>query len=158
MTSVLSPWLIWFLAGVLIMLAEMGAPGFVIMFFGVGCWAAAIVAAVAPDAFAVQVGVFIAVTLFSLLTLRKVAVRIFVGRSEGTMQEDTGNVQVGARVRVEVPLQAGRHGRVRFRGTMWTAVAQEDIAAGEEVEITGVDRNNRSCLLLRRVPAGDGTN
>jgi membrane protein implicated in regulation of membrane protease activity len=29
-----SPWLIWFLAGVAVMLTELAVPGFVIIFFG----------------------------------------------------------------------------------------------------------------------------
>ena len=35
-----SPWLVWFLAGIAVMLAELAVPGFVIIFFGLGCWGA----------------------------------------------------------------------------------------------------------------------
>jgi inner membrane protein len=41
MTITFSPWLIWFLAGIAIILAELAIPGFVIIFFGLGCLGAA---------------------------------------------------------------------------------------------------------------------
>lgn len=151
MPSFLSPWLLWFLAGVVIMLAELAVPGFVIIFFGVGCWAAALAAMLYPDAFTAQIAVFMVVSLVSLLCLRKAAVRIFVGRSEDAPEEDTGNVPLGARVMVEQDILPGREGRVRFRGTLWSAIADESIVAGTEAEIVGVDKANRSCLRLKSV-------
>ncbi|MFV0350064.1 MAG: NfeD family protein [Halodesulfovibrio sp.] len=151
MPEFLSPWLLWFLAGVIIMLAELGIPGFVIIFFGAGCWAAALAAVWFPDALTAQIAVFMVVSLVSLLTLRKAAVRIFVGRSEGAPDEDTGNVPLGAHVMVEQEILPGREGRVRFRGTLWTAVSEEGLTAGAEARIVGVDKANRSCLRVEPV-------
>ena len=147
-----SPWLVWFLAGIAVMLAELALPGFVIIFFGLGCWGAAAVAVFAPDAYSAQVVVFLIVSVASLMTLRKVAMRIFVGRSEGPETEDLGNIPVGARISLDQDLEAGRVGRVRFRGTMWDAVSEDRIPAGSDAEITGVDKDNRSCLMLKGVP------
>jgi membrane protein implicated in regulation of membrane protease activity len=147
-----SPWLVWFLAGIAVMLAELAVPGFVIIFFGLGCWGAAAVAVFAPDAYSAQVVVFLIVSVASLMTLRKVAMRVFVGRSEGPETEGSGNVPVGARITLDQDLEAGRVGRVRFRGAMWDAVSEERIPAGSDAEITGVDKVNRSCLMLKGVP------
>ena len=147
-----SPWLVWFLAGIAVMLAELAVPGFVIVFFGLGCWGASVVAFFSPDSYSAQVAVFVIVSVASLITLRKVAMHVFVGRSEGTMTEDLGNVPVGARITLDQDLEAGRAGRVRFRGTMWDAVSEERIPAGSDAEITGVDKTNRSCLKIKRVP------
>jgi len=146
-----SPWLVWFLAGIAIMLAELAVPGFVIIFFGLGCWGAAVVAAFAPDAYSAQVIVFLIVSVASLMTLRKVAMRVFVGHSEGPETEDLGNVPVGARITLDQDLEAGRVGRVRFRGTMWDALSEDRIPAGSDAEITGVDKANRSCLKIKGV-------
>jgi hypothetical protein len=41
-------------AGVAVMRTELTVPGFVIIFFGLGCWGAAIVAAIAPDVHSTQ--------------------------------------------------------------------------------------------------------
>lgn len=149
MTNVLSPWLIWFLAGIVIMLAELAIPGFVIIFFGLGCLGAALVAAILPEAYSVQLLAFLIISITSLLTLRKVAMRIFVGRSEGSENDDTGNVSVGARIKIDQDMEPDREARVRYRGTMWTAVSEESIPAGSEAEIVGVDKVNRSCLRLK---------
>ena len=146
------PWLVWFLAGIAVMLAELALPGFVIIFFGLGCWGAAAVAVFAPDAYSAQVVVFLIVSVASLMTLRKVAMRIFVGHSEGRETEDLGNIPVGARISLDQDLEAGRVGRVRFRGAMWDAVSEDRIPAGSDAEITGVDKANRSCLKIKGVP------
>ena len=151
MTNVLSPWLIWFLAGIVVILAELAIPGFVIIFFGLGCLGAALVAAILPEAYSGQLAAFLIISITSLVTLRKVAMRIFVGRSEGSENNDTGNVSVGARIQIDQEIAPGREARVRYRGTMWTAVSEESIPAGSEAEIVGVDKINRSCLRLKVV-------
>jgi membrane protein implicated in regulation of membrane protease activity len=145
----LSPWLVWFLAGTAIMLAELAVPGFVIVFFGLGCWGASVVAFFSPNSYTAQVAVFVIVSVASLMTLRRVAMRIFVGRSEGQGTEDLGNVPLGARITLDQDLEAGQAGRVRFRGTMWDAVAEDRIPAGSAAEIIGVDKTNRSCLKIK---------
>jgi inner membrane protein len=151
MNLTFSPWLVWFLAGIAVMLAELAVPGFVIIFFGLGCLGAAAVAAFAPDSYSAQVGVFLIVSVASLITLRKVAMRVFVGRSEGPESEDSGNVPLGARITLDQDLEAGRVGRVRFRGAMWDALSEDRIQAGSDAEITGVDKDNRSCLKIKGV-------
>jgi membrane protein implicated in regulation of membrane protease activity len=77
--------------------------------------------------------------------------RIFVGRSEGQETEDLGNVPLGARITLNEDLEAGQVGRVRFRGTMWDAVSEEQIPAGSDAEIIGMDKTNRSCLKIKSV-------
>jgi membrane protein implicated in regulation of membrane protease activity len=152
MNSEFSPWLIWFLAGVAVMLTELAVPGFVIIFFGLGCWGAAALAFIAPGAHTAQLAVFLIVSLASLVTLRKVAMRIFVGRSESRKSEDMGNVPIGARINLDQDLEPGHTGRVHFRGTMWDAVSEDRLPAGSEAEIIGMDRSKGSCLKLKRVP------
>ncbi len=152
MNPVFSPWLIWFVVGVAVMLSELAISGFVIIFFGLGCWGAAVVAAIAPDAHSTQLAVFLIVSLASLVTLRRVAMRIFVGRSEGPESEDMGNVPIGARINIDHDLEPGVKGRVRFRGTMWDAVSEDRLPAGTEAEIIGMDKSKGSCLKLKGVP------
>jgi membrane protein implicated in regulation of membrane protease activity len=144
------PWLVWFLAGIAVMLAELAIPGFIIIFFGLGCWGAAVVAFFSPTSYSAQVAVFVIASVASLVTLRKLAMRIFVGKSEGQEIEDMGNVPVGARITLDQDLEAGRVGRVRFRGAMWDAVSEDRIPAGSDAEITGVEKTNRSCLKIKK--------
>jgi membrane protein implicated in regulation of membrane protease activity len=151
MDFIFSPWLVWFLVGIAVMLAELAIPGFVIIFFGLGCLGGAAVAVFAPYVYSAQVAAFLIVSVASLLTLRKVAMRVFVGRSEGPETEDLGNVPVGARITLDHDMETGRVGRVRFRGTMWDAVSEDRIPAGSDAEIIGVDKSNRNCLKIKKV-------
>jgi len=151
MTINFSPWLIWFLAGIAVILAELAIPGFVIIFFGIGCLGAACLAAIVPEAYSIHIMAFLIVSLTSLVTLRKMAMRIFVGHSEGPESDDTGNVSVGTRIKIDQDIEPGREARVRYRGTMWTAVSEDNLPAGSEAEIIGVDKVNRSCLRLKIV-------
>lgn len=145
------PWLIWFLIGIVVMLAELIVPGFVIIFFGLGCMGAAVAAGAVPDAYSFQFVAFLGVSLISLVTLRKMAMKIFVGRSEVPANDETGNVVVGARIKIDQDIEPGSEVRVRYRGTMWTAVSLDRMSAGAEAEIVGVDSVSRSCLKIKSV-------
>ena len=49
MTTYFPPWLIWFVIGIAVSLSELVLPGFVIIFFGIGCLGAAAFAVVLPQ-------------------------------------------------------------------------------------------------------------
>jgi len=148
-------WLIWFLAGLGLGVAEMVVPGFIIIFFGIGCIGAAVAAAIVPDSLAIQVAVFIAVSVISLIALRRFAMKMFTGRSQAPAGVGDHNVEPGTRITVDVDIPPGGKARVRYRGTMWDARTVEGVSAGAEAEITGVDDMNRSCLLIRQVQSGN---
>lgn len=153
----MSTWLIWFVAGLGLGIAEMVVPGFIIIFFGIGCMGAALVAAFLPDAYTIQVAAFIAVSVGSLVGLRKIAIKMLRGRSQAPAGVGESSIEPGTRITVENAIPPGGKGRVRYRGTMWDARSAEGVAAGAEAEITGVDDMNRSCLLLRPVSSGTGS-
>jgi len=150
----MATWLIWFLSGLGLGVAEMIVPGFIIIFFGIGCLGAAVAAAIAPDAYAIQVAVFIAVSVVSLIALRKFSIKMFTGRSQSPAGVGDHNVEPGTRITIDAGIPAGGKGRVRYRGTMWDARSVEGVSAGAEAEITGVDGMNRSCLIVRQVQPG----
>lgn len=150
------PWLVWFVVGVAIALAELAVPGFVLIFFGLGCLGAALLAAFFPDAYTAQTATFVLVTILSLLTLRKMAMRIFVGKSETAAPGEDDKDFVKTRVTIGHDLEPGQQTRVRYRGTTWDAVARDHIPAGSEAEIVGLDRIDKSRLRIRAVaPAAE---
>lgn len=149
MATYFPPWLIWFMVGIAVSLAELVIPGFVIIFFGIGCLGAAVFAVVLPDAYTGQIATFIVVTILSLVVLRKVAMRIFVGKSERAHGEASDQDFIKSRVVVDHDLAQGQETRVRYRGSMWRAHAAEHIPANTEVEIVGVDQVDKSCLILK---------
>ncbi len=149
MATSFPPWLIWFVVGLAVSLSELVLPGFVVIFFGLGCLGAAVLAAILPDAYTAQVATFIVVTILSLATLRKMAMRVFVGKSEAAPGEERDQNFVKARVVVEHDLAPGQETRVRYRGSIWKARAADHITANTEVEIAGFDHTDKSCLVLK---------
>jgi len=147
------PWLIWFVVGIAVSLSELLIPGFVIIFFGIGCLGAAAFAVALPDLYAGQIATFILVTVVSLLVLRRLAMRVFVGKSELAAETDGQNF-IKARVFVGQDLAKGQETRVLYRGSTWRARAAEQIVAeGQlvEVEIVGFDQVDKSCLILKPI-------
>ena len=149
MSYAFPPWLIWFLIGIVVMLAELVVPGFVIIFFGLGCLGAAVVAGFASNAYSFQLLAFLCVSLLSLISLRKMAIKIFVGRSAASKNDENENVSVGTRIKIDQDIEPGYESRVRYRGTLWSAISEDRIAAGGEAEIVGVTTTNRSCLKIK---------
>ena len=148
MVTYFPPWLIWFVLGLAVSLSELVVPGFVIIFFGIGCLGAAAFAVVLPDSYAGQLATFIVVTMVSLLALRRLAMRVFVGKSELAADIDGQNF-IRARVVVDQDIALGQETRVFYRGSTWRARAAEQIIANTEVDIVGFDQADKSCLILK---------
>jgi len=148
MVTYFPPWLIWFVLGLAVSLSELVVSGFVIIFFGIGCLGAAAFAVVLPDSYAGQIATFIVVVMASLLALRRLAMRVFVGKSELAADTDGQNF-IRARVVVDHDIALGQETRVFYRGSTWRARAAEQIIANTEVEIVGFDQADKSCLILR---------
>jgi membrane protein implicated in regulation of membrane protease activity len=132
----LQPELIWFLIGLLLLLAEFAIPGLVIVFFGIGAWIVAVTCLVATPSINVQLGIFIGASVLSLVLLRSWLKGLFVGHVTG--QQDLTqdlNEFVGEQAVVTQAIAAHRPGKVELHGTHWTAEADGEIAEGAAVEI-----------------------
>lgn len=134
----LKPELIWFLVGLLLLLAEFAIPGLVIFFFGVGAWVVALLCAMMDIGINTQLIIFIVSSILSLLLLRKWLKGIFHGHSSDQQEltEDLSDF-LGERVAVTMAITPQQPGKVELHGTDWSAIAEETIPAGTRVEITG---------------------
>lgn len=137
----LRPELIWFIAGLIMLLAEFTMPGLVFFFLGVGAWIVALICLFTDISINIQLTIFLIASILLLISLRKWLKNIFVGRTgqkenaDELTQEFVGGKAVVIR---EIDPQTG--GRVEFHGTSWNAVADEKIDKGTSVEIIG--KNN----------------
>jgi len=128
--------LLWFLAGVVLILLEFAAPGVVVVFFGVGAVITSITtwAGLTPG-IGSQTAVFGISSVLLLFTLRRYVKRWFVGNSadfDGDLDDDfTGRE---ARVVEDIPGD-GADGRVEIKGAEWKARSAEAIPAGAVVII-----------------------
>jgi membrane protein implicated in regulation of membrane protease activity len=132
-----SPELVWFIIGLVFLIAEIFMPGLVIIFFGVGAWVTAVCAMAFDLSFNMQLIIFMISSILGLFLLRKSLNRIF---QRGNPQvDDLSEEFIGKTAVVELPINLNRQGKVVFRGTEWTAVADQDIEKGKVVKILSKD-------------------
>lgn len=143
--------ILWFAAGILLVLAELFIPGLVVVFFGFGAILTGFVTWLWSDMTVTwQIIVFIAGSIGSLLLLRRYFKTVFFGKSLEEGDTRNFNLEVGKIVKVvsDIYPDSGQ-GRVRYQGAEWNATADQAIPAGTSVRITGQDN-----LTLIVEPAG----
>lgn len=136
--------LIWFVLGSAFFLAELMTPALVLLFFGVGAWAAAC-AALLDLTLSWQLMVFILVSVLTLLVLRRRLRAVFGGRSHKAGNNDAnGNggqplahPLTGRQGVVSKALHPGQVGEVSIDGSFWRAVADTHISRDRAVRVLG---------------------
>ncbi|MHC4510673.1 MAG: NfeD family protein [Planctomycetota bacterium] len=136
----LTPEIIWFLVGLILLLFEFALPGLIVGFFGVGAWIVALVCLVTEIGINAQLLIFIASSVLSLALLRRWLKGVFLGHA-GSKQDLKHNLEefVGQRAVVKEKIAPKLGGKVEFHGSNWEARADEEIAEGTVVEIVGKD-------------------
>ena len=132
-----NPIVIWFLLGFVLMLLELAMPGLIIIFFGIGAWLTAFCCMLFDFSFSWQIFIFIITSVASLLLLRRWLLKIFF--KDKAKEETLVDEFIGQKAIVEADINAGRGGRVIFKGAAWQAFSDVVIKAGEQVEIIGKD-------------------
>lgn len=142
----ISPVLIWFLSGVVFLMLELMVPGFVVFFFGLGAWCAALALYLYPMAFGYQLLVFLVASLLLLALLRSTVKQVFLGRSSDKDAMDLSSLFQGTAEVVDdiVPPAIGS---VKYSGTFWQAEADQPLVRGTVVRILA--KNN---LILKVTP------
>ena len=131
----------WIVAGVVLLAVELQHFALYALFVAIGCFAAAIVAVVAPDAIAAQVITTVAVTAGGILLVRPRVSRVLVGQG-GHRGKGVHGGFVGQEVlTLDVVGGPGRAGHVMLAGERWLASSGADVPlpAGTRVLITGVE-------------------
>lgn len=153
----MSPSLLWFLLGIGFLLAELMTPAMVLLFFGVGAWAAA---GVALLGFSIgwQLTAFMTVSLLTLIFLCRQLRAVFSGRSHKAAMENSqpqAHPLSGRQGIVSKTLRPGEVGEVSIDGSFWRAVAQSEIRLGRPVRVLGT--LPADALVLRVAPVEDNT-
>lgn len=132
-------WHIWVMVGIVLAISEIFIPAFAVMCLAIGAFGSAAVAGAGYD-WQIQATVFAGVSLFSALTIRPVALRLFFRSSVG---DDVDSI-VGKKAMVteEIP-GAMERGKVKIEGEVWNAISEIDlpIPTGKSVTITKIDGN-----------------
>ena len=131
-------WILWAVLGVLLVIAEVFTPGFVLLWFGVGALAAAL-AGFLGAGFAAQFVLFIAVSSALTALSRTIFVNYFAGRGEAAGLK-SGAETLPGQVGTVVSSSQGalNEGAVKVYGSVWTAYpaeGEQPLEAGDRVVV-----------------------
>lgn len=127
--------LVWFIIGILFLFAELIMPGFIIFFFGIGALVTALLTLLfGIENVAVQILIFIASSMLSLVFLRKFFSKLFKGKVDAK-----GNVNdefIGRKVIVAREIKPNSlKGKVELNGALWEADSEFYIKKDAVVEV-----------------------
>lgn len=138
----LTPQLLWFSIGVILILLEFMVPGVILVFFGIGAVLTAALTwlGILPGP-TWQLIFFCVCSLGLLFGLRRYFGKFFKGDVAGEEDYSESREYAGQRARVTTTISPNSpDGRIQFEGTEWKAVSYRYIAEGEIVEI--VEKTN----------------
>lgn len=128
---------IWILLGLAIMSMELFAPGFIIVFFGLGAVLTGLLLVFVPMGVNTQLVLFAVISIILLVSFRKMAQGYFVGRTANpnptgaAMEVFTGETAIVT----EDILPNSPKGKVEFHGSFWNADADAEIVKGTKVTV-----------------------
>lgn len=145
-----SPSFIWFIIGFVFLLAELAAPAFIIIFFGLGAWVAAVAVWLFGIGLDYQITVFLVASVLFVVVLRRLWMRVFKGISGGDADEEKldSPSNVGAVVEVTRVVAPSAPGEIKYRGTFWRAVSDVTIAEGKPAVIVEESTTDRSTFKV----------
>ena len=132
---VLSHSLIWFLLGVVFLIAELFLPGFILIFFTAGCWITGLTVWLTGIALSVQISIFVISSLVLLFVLRKYSIKIFKGSTREDLDDRYADSKIGKTAIVTKSIAPNMPGEVKVMGSFWRAVSDMNIEEGESVII-----------------------
>jgi len=133
-------WWHWAVAGIVLILAELAVPAFVLVWFGLGALVVALVAALADISLTAQLSVWLVVSVVLVFLWFKV---FKPGSHKTRIGMSDANVvgEVGLLTHDVAPFQKGE---VRFQKPIlgadsWECIADEAVKAGERVRVLAVE-------------------
>lgn len=146
------PWILWTVLGVILIIAEVFTPGFVLLWFGIGALCAALAGLVGVSSLTVQFLIFIIVSVALTAASRTIFVNYFSREREGSDLK-TGVDALPGQIGTVVSSSRGalNEGAVKVYGSTWTAYpaeGEDPLEAGDRV---AVERVQGSSIYVRRV-------
>lgn len=133
-------WWHWAVGGIVLVLAELAVPSFVLIWFGLGALVVALVLAVAGIGLTAQLGLWLVVSLVLVAAWFKVF-KPNMHKTRIGMADANVIGEVGVLVRDVAPFEKGQ---VRFQkpilgDDVWECIADEAIKSGERVRVLTVE-------------------
>jgi membrane protein implicated in regulation of membrane protease activity len=148
-------WIIWTILGIVLIIAEVFTPGFVLLWFGIGALAAALAGLVGIDSLGLQFLIFTIVSVSLTAASRTIFVNYFSREKSGDSLK-TGVEALPGKIGVVVSSSRGalHEGAVKVYGSTWTAYpeeGEEPLEAGDRVQ---VERVQGASIYVRRMGTG----
>ena len=145
-------WILWTILGAVLIVAEMFTSGFVLLWFGIGALAAALLGLVGIDSLALQFLVFAIVSIGLTVSSRTIFVNYFSREKTGQSLR-SGVDSLPGKIGTVVSSSRGalQEGAVKVFGSTWTAypvTGEEPLEAGERV---CVDRVEGASIYVKRI-------
>lgn len=133
-------WWHWAVTGIVLILAELAVPAFVLIWFGLGALVVALVVALGAIDFTAQLAVWLAVSVLLVFLWFKVF-RPERHKTRIGMSDPAVVGEIGLLARDVAPFERGE---VRFQKPMlgtdtWPCIADEAIKSGERVKVVDVE-------------------
>ena len=137
-----NPILIWFILGLILVLAEFLVPGVILVFFGIGAWIATLTTWLGwTSGWTGQLLTFAVSSVVLLAVLRRwLKIRFFGHVGARNDPADNIDSMAGQTVVVTAAIAPGSvDGRVEYKGADWKAVSESPLAAGAQARIVDAD-------------------
>ena len=149
------PWILWTVLGVILIVAEIFTPGFVLLWFGVGALAAAF-AGLLGFAYPFQFLVFFVVSIGLTAASRTLFLNYFSHHAGGGEGLKSGVDALPGKIGTVVSSSRGAlgEGAVKVFGSTWTAypaVGEDPLEAGDRVMVESIQG---ASIYVRRVDSG----
>ena len=137
----LTPELMWFICGAVLVLLEFIVPGVILVFFGLGAWVVALTTfAGFTRSTAAQLLIFAFASVVLLLVLRRYIKSRFSGFvSERQAPDRNLDEFTGKTVIVLEEIAPTKPGKVEFKGSPWRAESKDSFKQGESGLIEKID-------------------
>jgi membrane protein implicated in regulation of membrane protease activity len=148
-------WIMWTVLGIILIIAEIFTPGFVLLWFGVGALAAAFAGILGLNSLPLQFLIFAIVSVALTAASRTIFVNYFSREKHGTDLK-SGVDGLPGKIGTVVSSSRGalNEGAVKVFGSTWTAYpaeGEEPLEAGERVEVLRVQG---ASIYVRRLGQG----
>ena len=145
-------WIVWTVLGVILIIAEVFTPGFVLLWFGVGALSAALAGLLGLASLPLQFLIFALVSVLLTAASRTIFAEYFT-RTQQDKGLKTGVDALPGQVGTVVTSSQGalNQGAVKVYGSTWTAYpveGEEPLEAGERVT---VERVQGASIYVRRL-------
>jgi membrane protein implicated in regulation of membrane protease activity len=148
-------WILWFVLGAVLIVAEVFTSGFVLLWFGIGALAAALAGILGLNSLGIQFLIFAFVSVGLTAASRTIFVNYFSREKTGDSLR-TGVDALPGKIGTVVSSSRGamKEGAVKVFGSTWTAYPAEgesNLEAGERVRVESIEG---SSIYVRRLDEG----